>query len=64
MSTLWKPVVVPLDLRGVLQQTLGILSQAFPPQENTEIYPDQTVALPNISDDKFGSQLYLASTAS
>ncbi|KAN0137312.1 hypothetical protein V8E53_004757 [Lactarius tabidus] len=45
---------LPLDLRGVLQQTLGILSQAFPPQENTEIHPDQTVALPNISDDRFG----------
>jgi hypothetical protein len=45
---------LPLDLRGVLQQTLGILSQALPLQENTEIHPDQTVTMPNISGDKFG----------
>ena len=44
---------VPLDSRDVLQKTLGILSQALPAQENGEIQPDQTVALSNISDDRF-----------
>ena len=41
---------VLLDLRSMLQHTLGILSQAVPPQENTEMYPDQAAVLFNISD--------------
>ena len=41
----------PLDLRDVLQQTLGILSQADPPQESTEIHPDQAAVIAHISDD-------------
>jgi hypothetical protein len=44
---------VPLDLREMFQQTLEILSQAVPPQENSNIHPDQTISLSNISDDKF-----------
>ena len=44
---------VSFDARYVLQQTLSILSQALPAQENTEPRPDQMVALSNISDDWF-----------
>jgi len=44
---------VPLDLRDVFRQTHVILSQALPTQENAELQPDQTVALSNISDDRF-----------
>ena len=42
---------VPLDLHKVLQQTLVILSQAVPPQENTGIHSDQAAVLSHISDD-------------
>jgi len=41
------------DARLVLQQTLDILSQALPAQANAELSLDQTVALANLSDDKF-----------
>ena len=42
---------VLLDLHEVLQQTLGILSHAVPPQENTEIHSDQAGVLSHIFDD-------------
>ncbi len=41
------------DTRSVLQQTLGILSQALPAQGNARLPLDQTLALVNVSDDKF-----------
>ncbi len=45
---------VPLDSRDtMLQQTLVILSQALPAQQNADLQPDQTVALSNISDERF-----------
>ena len=37
----------------MLQQTLGILSQALPAQGNARLPLDQTLALVNVSDDKF-----------
>ena len=42
---------VSRDAHDVLRQTLGILSQALPAQENTESQSDQTAVLSNISDD-------------
>ncbi len=44
---------VPLDSRDVLQQTLVILSQALPALQNADLQPEQTVALSNISDERF-----------
>ncbi|KAI9457983.1 hypothetical protein BJY52DRAFT_446694 [Lactarius psammicola] len=44
---------VPLDARDVFQQTLEILYQALPAQENDELRPDQAIALSNISDNRF-----------
>ncbi|KAI9457990.1 hypothetical protein BJY52DRAFT_1270819 [Lactarius psammicola] len=44
---------VPLDARDVFQETLDILSQALPAEENAELQSDQTIALSNISDDRF-----------
>ena len=44
---------MPPDTRSVLQQTLGILSQALLTQGNGELPLDQTVALANVSNDKF-----------
>ena len=44
---------MPLDPSDVLQQTLDILSQALPAQEDVEGHPDHMVALSNISDDRF-----------
>src|SRR6266702_2002380 len=44
---------VPPNPRIVLQQTIGILLKALPAQENAELKSDQTVALSNISDDRF-----------
>src|SRR6266702_244839 len=41
------------DTRSAVQQTLTILSQALPAQANAQPSPDQTVALVNLSDDKF-----------
>ena len=41
------------DPSDVLQQTLGILSQALPVQDNDEAHPDQMASLSNISDDRF-----------
>ena len=41
-----------LDLREMLQHTLGILSQAVSPQENTEIHADQEAVLSHISHVK------------
>ncbi|KAN0137324.1 hypothetical protein V8E53_004769 [Lactarius tabidus] len=43
---------VPPDLRVVLHQTLGILSQGIPAQENAEVYPVRMVPLSNISTDR------------
>src|SRR6266702_24047 len=53
MSIPSKSMIVPPDPRNVLQQTLDILSQALPTQENAELQPDQTVALSSISHDRF-----------
>jgi hypothetical protein len=44
---------VPLDSESIVEQTLGILSQALPAQENADAHPDQMVALSNIPDDRF-----------
>ncbi|KAN0137234.1 hypothetical protein V8E53_004944 [Lactarius tabidus] len=45
---------VPLDRGEVFQQTLEILSQDLPAQENAEVYPAQMVALSNNSADSIG----------
>ena len=47
----FKVSAVLLDLREMLQQTLRILSQAVPPQDNTEIHADQAAMLYHIPDD-------------
>ena len=44
---------IPLDPCGILQQTLGILSQALPAPENVEVHPDKMLALSSTSDDRF-----------
>ena len=44
---------VPLDSDDIVEQTLVILSQALPAQENADAHPDQMVTLSNVPDDRF-----------
>jgi hypothetical protein len=44
---------MPPDTRFVLQETLAILSQALPAQGNADLPLDRTIALVNVSDDRF-----------
>ncbi|KAH8981018.1 hypothetical protein EDB92DRAFT_218944 [Lactarius akahatsu] len=44
---------LPLESRDILKQTLGILSHALPARLNAQLQQAQTIALFNISDDRF-----------
>ncbi|KAH9011978.1 hypothetical protein EDB83DRAFT_2447718 [Lactarius deliciosus] len=46
---------IPPDTYSVLQQTFDILSQALPARGNAELPLDQTIALVNLSEDKYES---------